>query len=349
MMTSDDNFQIPTWDLVQAVLRRGETGAWGDWIPLSVAAAQTPESWIETFLRLRLEQQFDILNLLADSAAGPLADALLLLLAAHANRFGDDQVRQNTLDYASAAYERRILQLDWLKDQLQTLTAGLEHARQRMQEGFDIALEITRLQKELTEIQSKDNLEDRFSEIHTMESEILRLETFQKSLSRYEKDRPQRETYLADLKQETEKFRLQKEQLEYTVAAALADVNNLRTETDHQEKSRLNAEEETEKLARLKADLDQSLMVLKKENIALKAIKSEQERERQLILEEVEILQKEAADRDTHLQSEKKNLEELRIEAERFKDRNVLERVDELYRLLPADRADAAMNIGGRN
>lgn len=349
MTTSEDNFQIPTWDLVQAVLRRGETGSWCDWIPLSVAAAQTPENWIESFLRLRLEHQFDLLNLLADSAAGPLADALLLLLAAHANRFGDDQVRQNTLDYASAAYERRILQLDWLRDQLQTLTTGLEHARQRMQEGFDVALEITRLHKELTEIQSKDNLEDRFSEIHAMESEILRLETFQKSLSRYEKDRPQREAYLADLKQETEKLRMQKEQLEHTVAAALADVNSLRAETDHQEKTRLNAEAEMEKLARLKTDLDQSLMALKKENIALKAMNSEQERERQHILEEVETLKKEVADRNALLQSEKKNLEELRIEAERSNDCNIMERVDELYRLLPADRTDAAMNIGGRN
>lgn len=345
MTTTTDPPELPIRELIQAILQKGTANTWADWIPLSIAAVEAPDNWIDAFVRLRMKQQFDLLNIMADPAAGPVADALLLQLAAQAHRLDDDQVRQNTLDYAATAFERRTAQLNWLEDQLQPLTAAVENANLRMKEGFDLAGVITQLEKQLTEIRRQDNLEDRFNDLHALESKIIRLETFRRSLQRYESDRPKREAYLDDLKQETEKLRLQKEGLEETVTAALVEVNRLREETKHQEKSLAEIQHEKEKLMHTQADLAQRIASLREEQASLTAEKSQREKERQAILGEFERLQRDVAERDNIIRTERKNLETLRIEAERSQSTRLLERIDEIYALLPQDRADEALHI----
>ena len=330
--------------LVQAALQSGEIFEWTDWMPLSLAAVRAPDRWVDIFTHLRLEQQLDLLNFLADSAAGPMADALLLLLASHAYDFIDDQVRQNTLDYAATAYKRRFLQIGWLKDRLQVLMAGLEHARSRIGDGFSMAMEMTRLEKELAEIRSRDNLEDRFSQIHAMESEIFRLEILLRSLSRYEKDRSRREAHLEDLKHKAQQLGMQKKQIENAVAIALEEVNCLIDETNRQKKILSDAKESRDSLFRSKIDMEQQMTALQEDGVKLKTILSSLENEKQSICGEIELLRSEVADHDDLIRSERRNLEELRFESERSHAYHILEKINELYALLPADRADEAMN-----
>lgn len=329
--------------LAQGFLQRRGAIDWLEWLPLAQVAAEAPLCWAAAFNQLALEQQFSLMDLLRLPAAGPLADSLLILLATYASEIADEQVRQYVLEDAQSAHERHGARLQALQSQLQPLTEQVGRARQRLQNDFDMAREIERLEQALAEMRGQENEQDeRFARVHELERELLRLETHRRILAHY--DEAERRGYLEQLRAEVTAQKERKAELEQGIAAAIAERDTRQREMDtarqqldavgrevgtgleqatqlHQELARL-----ADELARQR-NLEQRLRQ-EREQLRLQTVQQEQE-ERELRV---------------RLQAECSRLQQLRETSQRAGMAELEQKVREVYALLPADLADQSFS-----
>lgn len=142
--------------LIDALLARTATPDWLDWLPLLQTAADAPVAYLTAFQELSLEQQFQLIECLRLPGSGPLADGLLILLASRAEEIEDQQVRLYLLEDAQDAWERHRQRLETLQAHLEPLTEAVTEARQRLEESFEQAQEIIRLEQALAQLQARE-------------------------------------------------------------------------------------------------------------------------------------------------------------------------------------------------
>lgn len=330
-------------DLLVNFLRFGQRGmeiSWLDWLPLARLVAEMPEHWPEALNRLELRDQFTLVELLRAPDAGPLADALLLLLAESANEIRDEQVRQHILEDAVPAREHQISALETVREQL---NEKVQHNRQRLQEDFDLAAEIVRLERELADIRRQEHdLDERFAQVHALEQEILRLKTRLRILQHY--DLEQRQAELARLQEEVEALQKRKDALEQAIAKAIGQRDRLLQEVQAMENECRIREQELQATQARVAELKQQLQNLEGR---LRAAADEQIRlqnSQQDIQAQIRQMEDDNRRREAALKAERKKLQELQ-EATRRSGMAELEcKVREVYALLPDDLADQALS-----
>ncbi len=338
--------RIDIRDLMISFLRRREPIPWLDWLPLAEIAADTPEQLAPTLNTIDLDEQFDLVNLLRMSDAGPLAHAVIITLAQYAGEIKDVQVRQYILMDTVDSWDRTASTLNKIHKRLSERVIA---DRQRLQEDFDLACEITRLERELADIRAKEHDQDeRFARVHQLELEIQRLETRRRILTSY--NETERRRYLETLQDKITPLQQRKTELEQAIADAMSNVRTM--ECTLQEKRN-----ELQKAAQLRADLERQ--VQEKEN-ELEQRKRELEqrmeelktarrhyedvqRRLQELQSQVERLEKEKQEKEALLKKEQQKLAELQKAAERSGRAELECKIQEVYALLPEDLVDRAV------
>lgn len=324
--------------IVQLIRRRGPI-PWLDWLPLAAIATENPESLTAALNRLSLEDQFDLITLLRKSDAGPLADALLIVLAERAGEITDLQMRQFILEDAVRARDRQALALETIRERLATRVDGV---RNRLQDGFDLAGEIIRLERELAEIRSKEEDQDeRFARVHELEMEIVRLETRQRLLAHY--DEEARKRYRDKLKDEIQDLQKRKDKLEESIAQVIGERNNIQEKVQKCERklqeNQLDLNAARDRLAQLERKVEQmqkDLDDVRNEETNLQNQKENIDRQIRQLQQNNDVLK-------STLKSERKKLQELEAAAQRAGMAELERKVREVYALLPDDLADQAL------
>lgn len=331
-------------DVVIGLIHRRGPIPWLDWLPLAQTASEDPEALTTVFNQLSLEDQFDLINLLRRPDAGPLADALLIVLAGRAGEIADLQVRQFILEDAIQARDHQASALQMIRERLIT---RVESAKSRLQPDFDLAEEIISLERELAEIRSKEEDQDeRFARVHELEMEILRLETRQRLLAHYDEKARKRDR--DKLKAEVEALQAQKAELEEAIARVIGQRNGALEEVQKRErelhKNQRDLQTARERLAQLEHQAREA-------QESLKAVLAEQanlQNQQQEIARQIRQLEQDNKSRRNSLEGERKKLKELEIAAQRAGMVELEHKVREVYALLPDDLADQALRPGNR-
>ena len=328
--------------LVKSYLKRRGQICWIEWLPLSEIAIDDPEKWITAFNALgSTDIRGDMLELLQKPDSGPLADALLILLAKHALQIEDEQIREFVVEDVSQAVQRTADRIMALKIACEPLAEQVAWIGERLRSGFDIAQELTRLEAHLAELRAEEHRKaEEYDQIHALEREIIRLETYRKTFAGY--DLTERSTFRDELQTETDRLREQKEVLQRTIADLLAlrdeernNVKLLQQQHDaNQAKLEANREknrELTEGIVRLQSEL---------ENTRIENSRAQQEHDELLLLfEKEERLGREA---QVLISESRGKLEELQAQAKESSRDDIVNRVREVFALLPPDEADRA-------
>lgn len=328
--------------LALGFLQRRNPIEWLEWLPLAQIAAEAPAAWVGAFDRLSLEQQFTLLELLRQPASGPLADSLAILLATYVGEIGDEQVRQYALDDAQAAHERQDARLRELQNRWQPLIAQEEQARQRLQQGFDMAVEIQRLEAVLADLRRQENDQDeRFARVHELERDCLRLETHRRILAHYDED--ERRRHLDGLRAEVNARQERKAELEQAIAVAMGERDGRQREVEglQRQLDAIARELETgrSQWLQLQQDMSRGADELARQQELSRRLGQEREQLRSQTTQ----LEQQVRALQTSLQAERDRLRELQASSQRAGMAELERKVREVYALLPDDLADRAM------
>jgi chromosome segregation ATPase len=346
LILGDINYQVHNQacqELADSLLQRRDPIDWLDWLPLLQNAVTAPPSWIAAFRALSLEQQFELAERLRLPAAGPLADALLVILARYADEIEDDQVRLYILEDAEAVHQRRTQQLQSLQHQMTPLAEQVTGTQQRLAKGFEIAQEITRLEQALAEMRIKESEQDeRFTRVHALERELLHLETRKRFLSYYNEAERQHDLQALHTEVTTQQDR--KAELERRIAEAVSErdaarrtadklAEELRTAQDEMASDRTKVASATEEQAALAAELEQR-----------RAEEAQLRTECAQLTQAIAQQQQHLQERREALVQERDRLDELQSASERAGLTELENKVREVYALLPEDLADQAFS-----
>lgn len=328
-------------NLINSYFRRSDQIGWLDWLPLAEIAAESPEKWVAAFNTLSVEKQYDYLDLLRDSHAGPLADTLLAILAQSALEISDEQVRDFILEDAQKAHDRTAQRLQVLAERVLPLKEQVAWAEERLTKGFDLGQEITRLEAKLAELRAREcGSDEEFARVHALEREIIRLETRRRILASY--DTNGRIRYREELQAEVEAHSQRKDALERTIAEQI-----VRRDTVRREVAGLLAEQET-----IQAECDSGVNRVTTLSAAVEQLKhaaasakAEVERirlEHSSLLAEIERQEHNKRESRTYIEHSRTKLEDLQREAAQSGFSQVEAKIREVYSLLPPDQADGA-------
>jgi chromosome segregation ATPase len=327
-------------EIIQAFLRRNDRIEWLEWLPIALVAAEQADCWVSVFRGMRDEDQFALLSLLAGTEAGPLADALLIILAEHAGEIEDEQVRQIVLEETPLAHERNEQRLRCIQARLEMLQHVVEERKRRVRGEIELAVEIERLQQELADIRSQEceGEDDRFAEIHTLENEILHEETRREILKRY--DRASRERLLEELKVEVAKLEADKRELEGQIAPATAARDAVRRDAESAVKVLAAVQAELISLENTRVET-QSLIDTERAKVeAVRVQIDEMDNEVRRLSGERTGMEKQVDEAREICRRERTRLEELKKEAEQADFKEIVKRITDIYRMLPPDRGD---------
>jgi DNA repair exonuclease SbcCD ATPase subunit len=338
--------RIDIRDLMISFLSRRQPIPWLDWLPLAEIAVDTPEQLAPTLNTIELDKQFDLVNLLRMPDAGPLAHTIIITLAQYAGEIEDVQVRQYILMDTVDSWDCTASTLNKIHERLSERVIA---KRKCLQKGFELAREITCLERELADIRAKEHDQDeRFARVHQLELEIQRLETRRRILTSY--NETERRHYLETLQAEIIPLQQRKTELEQAIADAMS---NMRT----MERTLQEKRNELQEAAQLRADLERQ--VQEKENELEQRKRELEQRMRELktarchhedvqkrlqeLQSQVERLEKEKQEKEALLKKEQQKLEELQKAAQRSGRAELERKIQEVYALLPEDLVDRAV------
>lgn len=314
--------------LLQALVRPAAQPGWDDWIPLVALALTNQVEWVTAVQTLRDEDQYELLNALR-STPGPFADALVLLTARHAQEIEDPQVRDFLLTDAVEAGDRRLALMVEHRDMLQQLVGQLA-ARQT--EHYDLAQEVAELERKLSELRAAD-IDTERERVHTLEREVTRLETFRRSLERY--NAAEREAYRADLDHETQTLVRERERVEQDVARALAERDTAQRMAAEATDQLTAQQSELESLRAKTAAITQRIADSTAELHQLRA-------DRNARADELAALDRERAELNSRIAEDSSRLQELRTSPSAQLSEQLAQKVNEVFALLPPDVAERA-------
>lgn len=314
--------------LLQALTRPAAQPGWDDWIPLVALALANQVEWVTAVQTLRDEDQYELLNALR-STPGPFADALVLLTARHAQEIEDPQVRDFLLTDAVEAGDRRLALMVEHRDMLQQLVGQLTD---RQAEHYNLAQEVAELERKLSELRAAD-IDTERERIHTLEREVTRLETFRRSLERY--NAAEREAYRADLDRETQTLVKERERVEQGVARALAERDTAQRMAAEATDQLTTQQSELESLRAETAAITQRIAGSTAELHRLRA-------DRNARADELAALERERAELDSRIAEDSHRLQELRTSPAAQLSEQLAQKVNEVFALLPPDVAERA-------
>jgi chromosome segregation ATPase len=283
--------------------RNAQDIGWLDWLPLAQLAAEQTEQLTDAFNRLDNDAKNDLLERLTKPDAGPLAGAILVALSNHADQIENLEVRRFVLEHAVSSYACQA-------DALNRIKTRLTAAQDRLREDFDLAVEIAGLEKELAKLR-KEDLDQRLAALHRLYREVIKLEMRRQSLKSYEMHGL--EQRIEALKRELAQLEQQREQWRNQQAKLQAQLEQEKREFEGQRKQ-------------LEDQLTQER----------KKLEEQLERERRKFEEQRKQLEEQ-------LTQERKELEELRQSANRWGREELKQKIEEIYNLLPKDRADESL------
>jgi chromosome segregation ATPase len=322
-------------------LKRSGRISWIDWLPLAEVAAESPENWAEAFNQLKDEQQYELLDILRDTTSGPLAETLMFILAAFPLLISDEQVRQFALEFSEQAHQHRVERIERMRDRLLPLNDQLRISRERINEGFDLAIEIQRLEQELTGIRCRETGQDeKFAQVHALEHEIVRMETRKRILEKY--DEEARRRYLEELQGSLTAKTAAKEEIERSIATKIVDNDNASKEQANVQAEHNRLQNELEENRKIVAELSVSLGTLTAEASAQRSDAARLRGEHARFLADIERQEKNNRETRNRIDTARVTLQELREDSQRSGMADLEARISQVYALLPPDRADEA-------
>ncbi|WP_244928745.1 hypothetical protein [Nocardioides sp. W7] len=325
--SQDTNLTSELTAILHGVLRAGRRLEWDAWFPITQAVSADPQALQDAVSALALQECYDLLDhLKADG--GPLADYLLCVLASRPEVFDDDQVRAYLLADAGPALNRRASGLAGLVSQLRSNVAELDRRRE---DGFDLAIEVTRLEARRNELRA-EQLDEEFQEMSDLEWEIARLETLRARLDDYVP--AERAAHRDALLGESQRLQTDRQQTEELVAAAIRARDEALTGVERLRREAAQAEQEHGSLTDESATLSRRLDRTRGELEAL---------QRDIVMVRGELAALE--ERRTALQEEFKADESRLTDLERSPvgdaARALREQIRQIYAGLPVDEMDS--------
>lgn len=313
-------------DALRDLARDGRPLDWDAWFPVAQATANDPQTLLEAVGNLSEEDQYALLDRLK-ADGGPLADYLLVVLAASPVVFGDDQVRAYALADSSAALARRQVLLSQLAE---SLRANTDQLLERRQPGFDLASEVSELEKKRNQLRA-EQLESGHHEMSELEWEITRLEILQSRLADYDPD--QRRAYRDDLRDETGHLQQERQAVEDKVARCLVLRDEAQVLVDNLQSQQETLESQHADLLSQQTDQSSRMEELKQSIADLRASTGRAAEQVVALVAEQERLQQ-------SLQAEEQRLEQLSSSPVAEAADHLRSEVRKLYQQLPADDAD---------
>jgi chromosome segregation ATPase len=314
-------------DLVAAVVGNPAGAHWETWLTLLSRAVADESAWMDAVAALGLDEQFILLELLrADPDV--FGDALLIITARNAAAIADEEVRAFLLSDASGACQRFGARLDADRAELQDLIAT---SAQRRQPDFDVAADIARLQAELFELRESE-IGEKFESMQRLDRDIHRLETFKKTLDRYDPDA--RRAYRDQLDEQTAALDAGRAELENAVAEAIGRRDTRQREHD----------EGARELDALTGEHDDLAAHITAQRARLDAVTQELERlhrERTELSGRVATVERQLRDEQRQVVAETRRLEELRTSPTAATNTQLQDKLGEIFALLPADDAES--------
>ena len=314
-------------ELVAAIARDPQTVGWESWLTLLSEAIANEEAWLRAIDAMALEDQFVLIDALK-SDDSIYSDALQVLTARRANAISDEEVRDFLLTDASDASERFGNRLQRQREQLLALISS---ATARREADFDLAEEVTTLEMQLQELR-RSEIGEKFEAMQKLDVEIHRLEAFQRSLERYDADA--RRNYRNTLQAETDQLASERKGIEEGIATSIGQRDTLQRERDesHDRLEELEGQNEVLKgdIARINDEIAVTSGQLADARAQCSALRSQ-----------LSTLAAELEDQRRQLADEVRRLDELRSSPSARTSQQLLQTIEEVYALLPADMGEA--------
>lgn len=322
-------------DALRALARDGRPLDWDAWYPLAQAAASDPQALIEAVGGLGEEDQYALLDHLKTDA-GPLADYLLVTLAAHPAVFSDEQVTVYALADSAEALARRRNSLAQLAE---SLTTGIQTLDERRAAGFDAAAAIAELETRRNALRA-EQIESGHRELSELEWEIDRLEILRARLGDY--DPVERRARREELAVETTRLREERVDVENEVAEGLRQRDESQTVVDELQ-TRLGAV--TAERSALEAQQAELAAQVADASAAIDGLRADGIR----AAEQSAALLEEHARLEQNLRAEEARLEQLRASPLDEAAQRLRDEIRSLYAQLPDDDADPMFRSAGRS
>jgi chromosome segregation ATPase len=334
-----DTISPELMDLLRSYLRRGNSLNWLDWLPLAELAHDAPEQFIETFNTLdSLEKRSDFINLLKQQDSGPLADSLLITLAKYALLITDEQARDFVIEDAPDAVARTARRVKAMENHSSSLGEQADWTKERLAKGFAAADEILRLEGQLAKLREQEHSKEGFDEIHALEREIVRLETYRRTFAGY--NMTERSNYRDDLVKETERLRAEKETMQQAIASLLVERDAANQQLGEADRNRNNAEAELRAIGESRSEIDAEITRLNGTIASERQSISNKQADCARLQGEVAALEENQKKAEQLIREVRGKLELLRDQAQAADRGDVEEKIRELYGMLPNDLAD---------
>lgn len=308
-------------ELVAALLRQPTAANWESWLAVLSQAVEDERAWTDTINGLDLDDQLSLVETLKRDE-GIFADALQILTARNAERIVDEQVREYLLADAASTTTRRT---NWLRAYVEQVTHVLGNAEERRTRGLDEVAEVARLDARLFELH-RENIENRFGEMQRLERDIHRLESLQEALMTY--DAVERAAHRDRLVAETAALAEAKKSIQDDIVTSAAERDRLQQQN---------------RAAQLDLDrIRQEIPDLTNTNQQLRDGAAELDAEVTRLREEHTELSSEMSVREEQIHAEKARICELRDSPSAQRSQQIIDKVREIYALLPADNAEAS-------
>ena len=326
-------------DLLVHYLKRGERLEWLEWLPMAELAANSVDEFIGGYNMLDADRRGDFLLLLRRSQSGPLAELILMALAANASLIEDGQERDFVLEDAQDACLRVAERLRFLQEAVSLKNAQLHRAENRLTEGFSLAGELIAMEMQLHQLRSSEcELDDDISSIHRLERQIMNLEMRSLSLKHY--DRVTRTGYRDQLSAAMAEEKVRNDELEEKIAGLESALTKIREKKS--ELASLHAGRQAELDAVVveaeheQAEISELVSEIEKRNAEIESLRSNRSR---MLAEEarLEDQQREAQELARRAES---MLDEIVRSARANGHAELIEKVRGVYDLLPPDLAD---------
>jgi chromosome segregation ATPase len=328
--------------LALSYLRRPAPVSALDWLPLAEAALAEPHHWAEAFGALRVDQQYDLTELLRADEAGPLAETLLMALSLHASDITDEQVRADVLADAQVAAERREARLTALRERAAALAGAAGRGEDRLREGFDVAAEMAGLEARLAALRAQAHGRDGdFARMYELEHAILREETRMGVLARY--DEAERRRTLAALRAQAGALAEHRSALEEEIVGAQAERDTLQHRVQELSARAAEVGAERDALRGQADDLEGAVPRLHAEAEELRGRVTRLRQEKRAVDADIASLGEHGRKAAATLAAERARLRELADAARTAGMGEIERRIQELFQLLPADAADQAL------